>query len=127
MPRPRKMRWIHAQPGATIFKPKGIPMLMLEQVDLEMDEVEALRLADLENLSQENAAEAMQVSRATFGRIVARARQKTADALIHGKVIRIIGDDAENPQISGDFPPGGHGAWHGCGRGRRGCGRGRWI
>jgi predicted DNA-binding protein (UPF0251 family) len=63
----------------------------LEQVELGLDEMEALRLADLEELYQDQAAERMRISRATFGRLVEVARRKVADALIHGKVLIIRG------------------------------------
>ncbi|MCK5146618.1 DUF134 domain-containing protein [bacterium] len=108
MPRPTKCRWISNRPQATLFKPQGLPMHQLQQVALAEDELEALRLADWENLSHEKAAEAMNVSRATFGRIVARARKNTADALIHGKAIAIGGGTV-------DYQP-----EHPCGR-RRYC------
>jgi predicted DNA-binding protein (UPF0251 family) len=62
---------------------------MLEEVVLGLDEVEALRLADLNGLYQEKAAEQMKISRPTFSRIVEQARRKVADALIHGKALRI--------------------------------------
>jgi predicted DNA-binding protein (UPF0251 family) len=91
MPRPKKMRWITGQPGVTYFKPQGVPLRMLNQVNLGIDELEALRLSDFEGLSQETGAGQMNVSRATFGRIVARAHQKVADALINGKAIQIEG------------------------------------
>lgn len=91
MPRPKKMRWITGHPGVTYFKPQGVPLRMLNQVYLGIDELEALRLSDFEGLSQETGAERMNVSRATFGRIVSGAHQKVADALIHGKAIRIEG------------------------------------
>ena len=91
MPRPKKYRWIGVQPQARLFKPQGMPARQLEHVEIAEDELEALRLADWEGLSQEQAASAMNVSRATFGRIVAQARRKTADALIHGKVMAIGG------------------------------------
>ena len=64
-------------------------MIYLEEVALELDEVEALRLADLEELYQADAALRMGVSRQTFANIVGRARKKVADALIHGKALRI--------------------------------------
>lgn len=64
---------------------------MLEEVNLTIDEFEALRLADLEAYSQEEAANKMQVSRATFGRIVENARKKVVDALVSGKAILIEG------------------------------------
>jgi predicted DNA-binding protein (UPF0251 family) len=93
MPRPKKCRWINEQPGVTYFKPQGVPMRILNQVQLGIDEFEALRLADLHGLSQEEAAPYMNVSRATFGRIITQARGKIADALVDGKAIRIEGGD----------------------------------
>ncbi len=58
---------------------------------MTLDEFEALRLADLERLYHERAAEQMQVSRPTFSRIIDSARAKVADALVHGKALRIEG------------------------------------
>ena len=93
MPRPRRFRWVRAQPNSTYFKPRGIPLAALNEVVLTVDEHEAIRLADLEGLQQEEAAERMNVSRPTFGRIVASARRKIADALINAKAIKIEGGD----------------------------------
>ncbi len=95
MSRPKKCRRVMGQPGATFLKPKGVPLRLLQHVSLEMDEMEALRLADLESLSHEEAARQMTVSRATFGRIVALARKKIAEALMYGKAIRIEGGSIE--------------------------------
>jgi predicted DNA-binding protein (UPF0251 family) len=89
MVRPLKCRHIAFSPTATYFKPRGIGMAFLEEVGLELDEVEALRLADLEGLYQIDAALRMGVSRQTFANIVGRARGKVADAIIHGKALRI--------------------------------------
>ena len=58
---------------------------------MALDEVEALRLADLQGLYQEQAAVQMQISRPTFARIIEAARRKVAEALIHGKALRIEG------------------------------------
>lgn len=91
MPRPRKCRRIDSEFGISFFGPKGIPMRDLEQVVVTHDEVEALRLADLEQMYQEQAAGVMQVSRATFGRILSMARRKLSDALINGKSIVVEG------------------------------------
>ncbi len=77
-------------------------MIDLEQVQLTVDELEALRLADLLGMSHEEAGNQMGVSRATFGRIIEQARKTVADALIHGKAINVEGgnyrrvDPAEN-------------------------------
>lgn len=73
------------------FKPRGVPMTQLEEVALSVDEFEALRLADLDGLYHDGAAERMGVSRATFGRIVEAARRKVAEALVRGKALKIGG------------------------------------
>jgi len=89
MPRPKKCRCVSCSPNAHYFKPRGIPLVRLEEVVLGLDELEALRLADYEQLYQEEAAGRMGVSRATFGRIVGQARHKVAEAIVSGKVLRI--------------------------------------
>ncbi|MGM0578909.1 MAG: DUF134 domain-containing protein [Myxococcota bacterium] len=91
MGRPPRPRRVDLLPEATYFKPRGVPLRDLDEVTLTVDEVEALRLADLEGRYQQDAAESMGVSRATFGRIVASARRKTAEALVGGKALRIEG------------------------------------
>ena len=93
MPRPVKCRIITGMPNHIAFKPVGFPMEELEKVILSLDEYEALRLADFEELYQEIAAEKMNVSRQTFGNIVKSARKKVAEALITGKAILIEGGD----------------------------------
>ncbi len=70
-------------------------MSRLKELVLEIDELEAIRLADFEGLYQEHAAEQMKVSRQTFGRIVSSARKKVAQALVEGMSIRIEGGDVE--------------------------------
>ena len=87
MPRPPKSRTVQGEPRATYFKPRGVPARLLETVVLGLDELEAIRLADLEDLYQEDAAARMNISRPTFGRLVARARHKVADALFNGKAL----------------------------------------
>jgi len=90
MPRPFKNRKINGLFNADCYKPNGIPLSMLEQIDLSVDELEALRLADLENMYQDAAAGKMGVSRQTFGNIVKTARKKVADAIINGKALKIV-------------------------------------
>jgi predicted DNA-binding protein (UPF0251 family) len=80
-------------PEVTYFKPAGIPMRDLDEVVLTIEEVEAIRLKDREGLMQEEAALQMQISRATFQRILTEARKKVSDALIGGKAIRFEGGD----------------------------------
>jgi uncharacterized protein len=91
VPRPYCNRIIAGRPAVSIFKPIGIPVTELEEIVMTLDEFEALRLADLDGLYQEQAAEKMKISRSTFSRIVDSARQKVADALVHGKALRIEG------------------------------------
>lgn len=91
MPRPPCCRRISGSPLASVFKPIGIPMRDLTEVVMTLDEFEALRLADLNGLYQEQAAAQMAISRPTFSRIVDAARRKVADALVHGKALRIEG------------------------------------
>ncbi len=89
MARPHKPRCVDFDPNVTYFKPRAIPLSMLEEVGLNLDELEALRLCDLKNFDQAKAAKKMRVSRSTLQRIVASARRKVAEALIEGKAIRI--------------------------------------
>lgn len=93
MVRPRKCRRVGAVPGVTYFKPRGVPLSELNEVDLSVDGYEALRLADHQGLKHEDAAAKMQVSRQTFSRMVARARQIVADVLVSGCALRIRGGD----------------------------------
>jgi predicted DNA-binding protein (UPF0251 family) len=91
VPRPFCRRRVAGQPEASVFKPIGVPLRDLQEVVMTLDEFEALRLADLEGLYQQQAAEQMGVSRPTFSRIVDAAHRKLADALVHGKALRIEG------------------------------------
>jgi len=91
MPRPRKTRLVQGGPMANVFKPLGIPARGLEEVVLPVEGLEALRLCDLDKLDQETAAARMNISRQTFGRILAEARQRVSEALVMGKMIRIQG------------------------------------
>ena len=93
MTRPKKCRRVGWTPGVRYFKPRGIPMTVLEEVRLGVDELESVRLADLEGLEQAKAAGLMKISRPTFGRIVGKARWIIADAIVNGKAIKIEGGD----------------------------------
>lgn len=90
MARPIKPRRVMFDPNVTYFKPRAVPLAILEEVDLGVDELEALRLCDLKTLSQAKAARKMGVSQSTLGRILTSARKKIAEALIKGKAIKII-------------------------------------
>jgi uncharacterized protein len=91
MPRKKCLRFVRSGPEVTYYKPAGIPLRFLEEVVIGLDEFEALRLADLEGKYQEEAAQAMNISRQTFGRLIESARRKVAEALIGGKSIRLEG------------------------------------
>ena len=95
MSRPPKCRRVSFLPQATYFKPAGIPLRVLDEVQLSVEEAEAMRLKDLEGLEQEEGAEKMNISRPTFQRVLALGRQKIADALLNGKAIRIEGGSFE--------------------------------
>jgi predicted DNA-binding protein (UPF0251 family) len=89
MARPKKHRKIDCNPYAYYYKPRGIPLDKLQKIGIDKDEIEAMRLADYLCLKHEEAAEKMQISRATFGRIVNSARRKIIDSILHGKAIEI--------------------------------------
>ena len=83
MSRPHKCRCIAPTPDVASFKPVGPSASDPQTVELRLDELEAIRLADLEGLYHDAAAERMGISRPTFGRLVAGARRKVAEALLH--------------------------------------------
>ena len=89
MPRPRLFRKIRFDPNTTYFKPQGIPLRMLDEVELTMEEIEALRLKNIENLEQTDAAKKMETSQSTFQRILMSAYKKISRAIIEGKAIKI--------------------------------------
>lgn len=105
MSRPCCRRRIAAEPRQTVFQPAGIPLTGLSEVILTLDEFEAVRLVDLLGLYQEAAAARMNVSRPTAGRVLERARRKIADALVHGRILRIEGGAVERfPENPAECP-----------------------
>lgn len=93
MPRPRKRRRLARKPRQLTFKPAGVPLNDLRLVRLRHEELEALRLADLDGLTQTQAAESMGVSRSTFQRILTNARRQAAMALVEGQALSVEGGD----------------------------------
>jgi len=91
VPRPPKCRRVEFEPEFTYFKPAGIPKHQLQELILNIEEIEAIRLKDREGLEQADCAVKMQVSRPTFQRILMSARNKLAQAIIEGKAIKIEG------------------------------------
>ena len=102
MARPVKQRRIACVPAASYFKPAGVPLRDLEEIVLGLDEVEAMRLTDLEKLYQLEAAEQMGVSRQTIGNILKSAHEKVADALLNGKELRICLRSLESAEEKSD-------------------------
>lgn len=94
MPRPIKQRCVRCEPVSDYFKPRGVPLTELAEVRLEPDELEAVRLADLEGLYQADVALKMGVSRQTVGNILARAHRKIADALLNGHALALVRPDS---------------------------------
>lgn len=90
MGRPCLRRRISGRPKTDFFKPQGIPMRHLNIVELTREEVEAMRLKNIKDLSQNDCAEIMKTSQSTFQRILASAYRKMSQAIVEGKAIRII-------------------------------------
>ncbi len=90
MPRPRIPRCVRFKPDVYYFKPRGIPLRILEEVVLLPDELEALKLYEIDELEQEEAAKKMKISQPTFARILESARKKIAQAIIKGRAIKIV-------------------------------------
>ena len=97
MPRPRKLRFVQGRPIVDAFIPNRTPPWGREEIILPIEDLEAIKLNDFQGLDQETAARMMNVSRQTFGRILAEARAIVADALIMGKILRIEGGNFEMP------------------------------
>jgi len=87
MPRPKIQRRVCGRAAHTCFKPNGVPLSQLDSMTILPDELEALRLADFEGMSQQEAAEQMGVSRQTFGNTVKKARWKVAKSLVEGNAL----------------------------------------
>ncbi len=90
MTRPKKDRCLKFNPEVLYFKPRGIPLSTLEEEELFHDELEALKLHDVDGLDQIEAAKKMNISQPTFGRILDKAYKKIAIAIVKGKAIKII-------------------------------------
>lgn len=115
--RKKILRKIRFFPEITYFKPAGVPLRNLEEVILNLDELEAMRLAELDDLDQEKSAEKMEISRITFQRILHSAHKKIAESLIYGKAIRMGGGEVIMPNLDQTGPQ-GQGPMTGRGRGQ---------
>ncbi|MFA5026024.1 MAG: DUF134 domain-containing protein [Candidatus Shapirobacteria bacterium] len=90
MSRPKQKRCIRFNPEVLYFKPRGVPLSTLEEIELFPDELEALKLHDVDRLDQIESAKKMKISQPTFGRILDKTYKKIAIAIIKGKAIKII-------------------------------------
>ena len=117
MPRPKRPRRISFFPGVTYFRPQGSGLNTLKEVNLTLDELEAIRLADLKDFDQVKACRKMKVSQSTFQRILKQARGKIAQALVNGRALRMKGGEVVMPRFGRGF---GVGRGRGGGRGRMG-------
>ena len=123
MPRPKKPRFVSGYPTLTAFIPQGVPIS--GEVLLSVEELEAIRLSDFEGLDQEAAANLVEVSRQTYGRILAHARSIITEALVTGKALKIEGGNYEFRGMGRRHRRGGgRGSGQGAGWGQ-GKGRGR--
>jgi len=102
-------------PAVTYFKPRGVPLSSLKEVSLTIDELEAIRLADLEDLEQTVAAKKMKISQSTLQRILKEGHKKIAEALVLGKSIKVEGGEVVMPGFGRGF-----GRGQGRGQGRMG-------
>ena len=89
MPRPRLRKNIKFKPQVTYFKPQGVPLRDLKETELSSEEVEALRLKNIQEYDQNTCAQKMQTSQSTFQRIISSAYKKISLALIEGEAIKI--------------------------------------
>lgn len=90
----RCARWVENIPEVSLYKPAGIPLRDMEIVDISLVEIEAVRLTDLEGLTQEEAARKMGISRRSFWNDLMTARKKIAYALSNGCAIQIVSGNA---------------------------------
>jgi len=88
-PRPRQRRCVRFRPSATYFKPQGVPLRNLKEIELTIEEIEALNLKNVKGYDQTKCAEKMKTSQSTFQRILSSANKKVSQALINGNAIKI--------------------------------------
>lgn len=89
MVRRKKCRKIFLETGYKYFKPQKVPLSKLDYLEIGIDEFEAIRLANIEKLSQNEAEKMMGIPQATFSRLLSGARKKISTCIIEGKPLRI--------------------------------------
>ena len=100
MVRPRRLRRIFFQPNVTYFKPAGVLMNNLKEVILSFEELEVIRLVDIDGMGQGDAGKKMKISQSTLSRLLKSARKKLASAVVGGQAIRIEGGNFKMVQPS---------------------------
>jgi len=95
MARPQKSRIVLRPPVFSMFRPNGVPPSILKEVNLSIDEFEAIRLADYEKLEHEEASELMGISRSTFTRLIETARNKMSIFIVEGTLLSISGGNIQ--------------------------------
>jgi uncharacterized protein len=135
MVRPRKRRMVNFEHQLRYFKPGDLKPGDLkpgdlkddcfEEIVLTVDELEAMRLSFLENLSQTEAADCMCVHQSTFQRTLKKALEKVTEAFVYGKSVKIEGGNYSMPRRDGSGPEGKGPRVGGPGEGKNRGGRGR--
>ncbi len=98
-----RCRRVCCSPAHRVFKPQKVPVRYLDIVDLRLDELEALRLADMTGLTQLDAAKQMDISQPTYNRILRSAREKVTRSIVNGCALRIqVDEQNEAIQLSAD-------------------------
>jgi hypothetical protein len=97
---------VHFEHNVRHFKPSGVPLSELDEVNITIDELESLRLSYIEKLKQSEAALRMDVHQSTFQRTLQRTLEKLSDALINGKSIKVEGGNYTMPGKDGTGPRG---------------------
>ena len=125
MVRPRKRKMVNFEHQLRHFKPGDFKEGCFEEIILTVDELEAMRLSFLENLSQTEAADCMYVHQSTFQRTLKRALEKVTEAFVYGKSVKIEGGNYSMPRKDGSGPEGKGPGVGGAGAGGNRGGRGR--
>jgi len=92
--RKKKVRYIQKMPKSSLFSPRGKPGRP-DEVELKIDQFEAIKLADYQGYDQSEGAKLMGISRPSFGRILRQGRNIVADAIVNAKIIRIRTADVQ--------------------------------
>ena len=99
MPRPKKKRCCRQYQADRIYKPQGIPLKEINTTILSLDQFEAIRLCDIENLNQDDAGEKMGVSRGTIQRLLYETRKQIAEAILNNQALIINLKESEHCHV----------------------------